>query len=194
MKEFEKIKRKIKNFAVEADSKKRELIQQIEKLQADLQEAKKAEETAIAENRLEDFQLHQASQSMLAKQLEKLNTELQSIEYASLTATEHNAVITELKKTMSSAILSKYQELVNLLDTGETIVQDIENITKEYYAMFTSLNKLVGEHDTDYKGVPYRKFSVADVYKPDMKIVNTFCETPQSTKVFLKNKINRRLI
>ena len=194
MKEFEKIKQQIGNFTVEADSKKGVLIQQIEKVQADMQQAKKAEETAVVENRLEDFQLHQAMQAMLTKQLEKLNTELQSMNHAPLTAAEHTAIITELKSTAKNAVMSKYQELIDLLDTGETIVQEIDNIIKEYHAIFTTLDHIVGEHDTDFNGIPYKSFLFSDVYKVDKRITNTFCDTPHSIKIFLKNKINNQSI
>lgn len=130
----------------------------------------------------------------LTKQLEKLNTELQSMKHAPLTAAEHTSLVTELRKVARTAVLSKYQELIDLLDTGETIVQDIDKIIKEYHAIFASLDHMVEEHDTDFDGIPYKRFSFADVCKVDTRITNTFCDTPHSVKVFLKNKINSHSI
>lgn len=194
MKEFEKIKQKIKEVNTKADSKRAELMQQIEKAQLDMQRAKEAEETAALESKVEDFQLHQATQAMLTKQLEKLHEELKSIDYAPLTSTEHTAIITELRKVAKDAVLSKYQKLIDLLDAGETVVQDIDNIIKEYYTIFMSLDDLVYEHETDFDGVPYKKFLFSDICKVDTRITNTFCNVPHSIKCFLKAKIKNRSI
>lgn len=60
--------------------------------------------------------------------------------------------------------------------------------------IFMSLDDLVYEHETDFDGVPYKKFLFSDICKVDTRITNTFCNVPHSIKCFLKAKIKNRSI
>ncbi len=198
MNNFEKIKKQIAKISSETDSRKGDLEKQIEYVKAELEQAKAAEEAAVNAKSLDDFQKQQATHAMLTMQLEKLQKEFGTIEYrAPITADEHSAIKNELQKITKDIIFSKYQDLIDLLDSGSEIVAEIEGTIKEYNSVFKSLDSVIGENETDVNGVPFRTFSFVDCYGVHSKIKEVFCSNPNSIhsiKYLLKNKIDTRSV
>lgn len=193
MNDFEKIKNQIAKISSETDSRKGDLEKQIASVNAELEQAKVAEETAVNAKSLEDFQKQQATIAMLTKQLENLHKESETIEcYAPITADEHNAIKRELHKITKGIIFAKYQALIDLLDDGSKIVAEIEETIKEYHSIFGMLDYAIGRSETDVNGVPFNTFSFSDCYNVPSKIKEVFCDNPNSihsVKYLLKNNM-----
>ena len=198
MKGFEKIKRQIEEISYETDSRKGDLEKQIASVKAEIEQADNAMKIAADTKSVDDFQKQQAVSAILVLQLEKLQTEYENIKWhPPITAEEHTAIKTELRKVTKDIVLSKYQDLINLLDKGAEIVAEIEATAKVYYSTFRALDSVIKKSETDVNGTPFRAFSSSDTYEVPRQIREVFCSTPNSIhsiRHFLKHKIDSKQI
>lgn len=82
-----------------------------------------------------------------------------------LSAAEHKQFVDELKNHTVMEVTDKYNQLLKLLDSGKTVLYELDEIIQKYYAAFSLLDSKVLDFETDSTGAKYRTFSNMDVHR-----------------------------
>ena len=112
-----------------------------------------------------------------------------------LTAAEHKQFVDELKNHTVMEVTDKYNQLLKLLDSGKTVLSELDEIIRKYYAAFSLLDTKVIDYEADSTGAKYRTFSSADTHKKLNDVEQVFCgKGIHSIRYALKHAIESKVI
>lgn len=187
----------ISKYRVKGNNKAEDMQQDINSLKERISAARAAKEAAIKSSSVEEYQTQVATEEMLMKQLEKKEGEYAAtVNYPSIDATTVNILRNDLKATVKNSVLSKYQSLIDLMESAASIVDEIDTEIREYNGAMEQLESLILGHETDSRGLEYKHFTVSDVVMLDGRVKDAFPHKSNGHSIqrHLKNRIDVKSI
>lgn len=193
---YEDMKEQIAKYGQNFDVVIKEYESKIQQVKKDIAQAEMKMNEAMKEGNLAEFTENKNVFSMKKQLLVNWEKELKMVrDYASMDASEHLALKKEVKEYTFSLLSEKYSKLLAFLNEGAVVLDEFEDIVKEYYNTIDALDEKVAGFEKDEHGVVYKVFGsqaddVCQVYHKLNEIFRN--DGYRSVRAILQNKIENR--